>query len=187
MMKRTISLFIAAVMMFGLIGCSVTPQATAVLTSTETPADEVQSAPSAKQLISMGDITITKDGHRYQTAAYQDGQAKNIVYVSSNVMKTLFGENAAESVALDGKTFENLTAMCEAKQVASYVYDDVLNAVYIWSYLYDSTQATAALLSEGERIAYYGLGEPSEDAITYQEFFLQAVFGRCVFGFDSHV
>ncbi|MEG1525323.1 MAG: cellulase family glycosylhydrolase [Clostridia bacterium] len=171
MRKKAIALLMTVVMLPGLMGCTTTPQTTDALTSTETSVDEVQSAPLAEQLIPMGDITITKDGHRYQTAAYQDRQVKNVIYVSSNVMEALFDENARESVALDGKTFESLTAMCEEKQVASYTYDDVLNAVYIWSYLYDSTKATAALLSEDERIAYYGLGEPSEEAITYQEFF----------------
>ena len=157
-MKKTLSFILAAAMLLGLVGCATQKQA-------------VPSATAVEDLVSMGDITITKDGHRYQTAAYQDEQTKNEIYVSSRAMQTLFGENAAESIALDGKTFENLTAMCETKQVASYTYDDVLNALYIWSYLYDSTKATADSLLEDERIAYYGLGEPTDDAITYREFF----------------
>lgn len=125
----------------------------------------------------LGDLRITKDGHHYQTTGYR-GDATGDIYVPSSTMEVLFGEHMDEVIQQKQKPYENLTAMCAQKQVSSYTYDDVLNAVYVWSYLYDNTQAIAEAKREDERIAYYGFDEPTDDAISYQDFF--AIMDRAV-------
>lgn len=158
----------AAVMLLGLTGCAG-----------QASAPEAQTPPATAQLSSMGSVCITKDGHRYETAAYRD-DASGEIYVSSTAMQTLFGENAASTVTVEQKPYENLTAMCTEKQVSSYTYDEVLNAVYIWSELPDAPDTQG----EAERIAYYGLGTPSDDEITYQAFF--AVMDKAVETVDAN-
>jgi len=171
MIKRTIALLMVFSILLGLTACGAKPQeaaasAAAAVTADASAAAETQTPPAAVQLSSMGSVCITKDGHRYETAAYRD-DAGGDIYVSSSAMKTLFGENAANTVTVEQKPYENLTAMCTAKQVSSYAYDEVLNAVYIWSLLPDAPDTQG----EAERIAHYGLGTPSDDEITYQAFF----------------
>lgn len=120
--------------------------------------------------VSLGAMTITKDGHHYQTTGYR-GDATGDIYVPSSTMEVLFGEHTEKVIQQEQKPYENLTAMCAQKQVSSYTYDDVLNAVYIWSYLYDHSRALSEAKREDSRIASYGFGEPTDDGITYQDFF----------------
>ncbi|MGB4659864.1 MAG: hypothetical protein WBI07_11820 [Mobilitalea sp.] len=105
---------------------------------------------------------ITVDGTVYQTKAYIT--QKNEVYVTSTVAKTLLGKKPSVTVMINGKTYASLSGLAKQCKVASYEYDNVMKASYIWT-------KNDNKFSDENRIKYYALGTPSEKQITYKEFF----------------
>ena len=112
---------------------------------------------------SYDEFRITLDGTVYQTKAYIT--QKNEVYVTSTVAKTLFGKKPSVTVTINGKIYASLSGLAKQCKVASYEYDNVMKASYIW------TKNNNNKFSDENRIKYYALGTPSEKQITYKEFF----------------
>lgn len=111
---------------------------------------------------SYNEFHITLDGTTYQTKAYIS--PKNEVYVTSSAAKKLFGKNPSNTVKINGKTYTSLSQFAKQCKVASYQYDNVMKAAYIWTKNNNN-------FSDENRIKYYALGSPSEKQITYKEFF----------------
>ena len=118
-------------------------------------------------LSDMGMLGITYDGTRYRTKGYMD-EMKNI-YVSEKAIDEIFQVEVNDSVEMNGKSLGNLTKLCQTQGMESVQYDDVLNAVYIWSREFSILGQSEN--QDLERIDYYQLGTPSEETLTYIDFF----------------
>lgn len=111
---------------------------------------------------SYNEFRITIDGTVYQTKACINH--RNEVYITSSAAKKLFGKKTFNTVRINGKTYASLSQLANQCRVASYGYDKILKAAYIWTKNNDN-------FSDENRIEYYALGSPSEKQITYNEFF----------------
>ncbi len=107
------------------------------------------------------EFRITVDGTVYQTKAYIKN---NDIYVTSAAAKKLLGKAPTNTVKINGATYASLSNLAKQCKVASYEYDNVMKAAYIWTKSNNN-------FSDENRIKYYDLGTPSDKQITYKEFF----------------
>lgn len=108
------------------------------------------------------EFRITVDGTLYQTKAYISKNSE--VYVTSSAAKKLLGKTPANTVKIKGTTYASLSNFAQQCKVASYEFDKVMQAAYIWTKSNNN-------FSDENRIKYYALGTPSDKQITYKEFF----------------
>ncbi|MBP1757056.1 MAG: hypothetical protein H6Q59_3454, partial [Firmicutes bacterium] len=108
---------------------------------------------------------ITVDGTVYQTKAYIS--RTNEVYVTSTAAKSLLGKNPSDTVKMNGTTYTSLPNYAKKCKAASYEYDKVMKAVYIWTKINEKDN-----ISDENRIKHYELGTPSGKQISYKEFFV---------------
>lgn len=108
------------------------------------------------------EFRITVDGTVYQTNAYISRTKE--VYVTGSAAKKIFGKNTSATVKINGTTYTSLANYAKQCKAASYEYDDVMKASYIWTKNNDN-------FTDENRIKYYALGAPSGKQITYKEFF----------------
>lgn len=111
---------------------------------------------------SYNQFRITVDGTVYQTKAYVN--QKNEVFITGSAGKKLLGKKPSNMVRINGKTYADLSQLAKHCKAASYEYDKVLKAAYIWTKNNDN-------FSDENRIKYYALGSPSTKQISYKEFF----------------
>ena len=123
-------------------------------------------ASAASKYTSLGQTYITLDGERYQTKAYMG--PKEDIFVSVSAIDTLLGIEAKTRFRVNGKPYGNLTKACSDAGMESFEYDEVLNYVYIWSEVLENEFGAYADLP---RIAYYGLGTPSNSQVNFRHFF----------------
>lgn len=106
---------------------------------------------------------VAVDGKAYQasgTIGSQDGE----LYLPPSVIKQLLGALPTAAVKRNEAGYASLKGACDEIHASYYEYDSVLKAAYIWKDLGDKGMEEA-------RIGYYGLGTPSNHAITYKQFF----------------
>lgn len=123
------------------------------------------SVSAAGSYSSLKDIYIVFDGTRYSTKGYANNSSGE-VYVSTDMLKTLFGAVPKQTVKSGKVSFGELKKMCEEQGMASYEYDKVLNAVYIWSKTFKTNCGDIDL----SRAKYYGFGSVSDKSIKYSDF-----------------
>jgi len=180
-MRRNFFIFLLCVfIIFSMAGCEKADLPTENPTVENTNSEE-KTEPSMS-FAEMGALGITFDGTRYQTNAYMDDAGD--IYISSSAVAKIFGISPANSFDINGAEYSSIPKTCEAEGFESYKYDDVLNAVYIWSRTFESEEANSSFGSvDDSRIGLYHLGTPSEGTLTYQEFF--AILDKAVEAADS--
>lgn len=155
-MKRSFSTILALALCAALAGCGEAGGPAASLAAHLEP-----SASSAPKKI--GTVRVSHNGARCEAEAYlDDGGA---VYLPVSTLTALLGEGPAQTVSVDGIALASAAQVC-AERDGSCVYDEALNAIYLWTDLPPST-----LLEDEGRISHYGLGAPSDLAISCQDFF----------------
>ena len=156
-MKKAIELLLALTILISFTACvdSATAQKAEAELTTVVNNQTLASSVSEKTL------RITVDGTVYQTQAYLDGDK---VYLTTDALTKLFGDTPSSSVDINGVPFADAKAAAEAEGVDSYVYDENLDSIYIWTNLPECADFS-------DRVIHYGLGEPSDEAITYRQFF----------------
>lgn len=103
----------------------------------------------------LGTVSVTFNGDLYTSRCWQDEDGH--IYLPGTAAEQLLGR-AAEGVSIGGKKYVDMTVAAD-----SCVYDQALNAIYIW----DGLPAEPVISSW----PYPELGEPTEEPVTYQEFF----------------
>lgn len=108
------------------------------------------------------EFRIAVDGTVYQTKAYIYQNKE--VYITPSAAEKLLGKKPSDTVKINGKTYASLSNLSKQCKVATYEYDKVMKASYIWTKNNNN-------FSDENRIKYYALGTPSAKQITYKEFF----------------
>lgn len=103
----------------------------------------------------LGTLRVTFNGEVYTARGWLD--AAGHVYLPGTAVEQLLGRKAT-GVFLDGGKYVDITSITD-----SCVYDETLNALYIWDDL--PAEPTISTTS------YPEFGIPSDTPITYQEFF----------------
>ncbi len=122
------------------------------------------SAPSEPSMPEkIGILSIGCNGSRCEAEVYLDDAGA--VYLPVSTLAALLGEEPAQTVSADGIALAAAAQVC-TERGGSCVYDEALNALYLWTDLPAST-----LLEDERRISHYGLGAPDGSAISYRDFF----------------
>lgn len=103
----------------------------------------------------LGTVSVTFNGDLYTSRCWRDEDGH--IYLPGTAAEQLLGREA-EGVSIDGKKYVDMTVAAD-----SCVYDQALSAIYIW----DGLPAEPVISSW----SYPELGEPTEEPVTYQEFF----------------
>lgn len=156
-MKRMISAILIPLMLLSLTACgSDGPSASG--SGDSRPADTAFSIPGE-----IGVINVRHNGTRHESEAYRDDAGT--IYLPVSTLTALLSTEPAETVSVDGIALTDAVRAC-AEQGGSCVYDEALNALYIWTEMPPS-----ALLEDESRISHYDLGTPDDSAISYRDFF----------------
>ena len=103
----------------------------------------------------LGTLRVTYNGDVYTAHGWQD--AAGHVYLPGKAAEQLLGRELS-GAAIDGKKYVDMTAATD-----SCVYDQTLDALYIWNGLPEEPELSSLLYPE--------LGDPSDQPVSYQEFF----------------
>lgn len=103
----------------------------------------------------LGTLRVSFNGDSYAARCWQDGAGH--LYLPGTAAEQLLGRET-EGVSIGGKKYVDMTAAAD-----SCVYDQALDAIYIWDGLPDEPVISST--------GYPELGEPTEEPVTYQEFF----------------
>ncbi|WP_297210992.1 hypothetical protein [uncultured Flavonifractor sp.] len=110
---------------------------------------------AAGEYTNLGTLRVSCNGAQYTAQCWQDEEGH--IYLPGTAAEQLLGREM-EGVSIGGKKYVDMTAAAD-----SCVYDQTLEALYIW----DQLPAEPVLSAQ----AYPELGEPTDKPITYQEFF----------------
>lgn len=103
----------------------------------------------------LGTLRVSFNGDLYTAQCLQDEAGH--LYLPGTAAEQLLGRKT-EGVSIGGKKYVDMTTAAD-----SCVYDQALDALYIW----DGLPAEPVIFAQ----TYPELGEPTEEAVTYQEFF----------------
>ncbi len=105
---------------------------------------------------------ITVDGEVYQADGYLGKNDE--LYFTPSVIKQLLGARPSATVKINGVIYTDLKSACNELGMSSFEYDKTMNAAYIWTTLDNR-------FSDENRLKFYNLGTPTNQIITYKDFF----------------
>lgn len=117
----------------------------------------------AQSYQTLQNFRVSVDGKAFEADGYL-GSTDGELYFSPSIIKQLLGEMPTAAAKRNESGFVSLKSACDELHVSYYEYDSVLKAAYIWKDLGDKGL-------EAARISYYKLGIPSDNPITYKQFF----------------